>query len=91
MERARESPSSPGIIRSSSTQIDRVALERGAHGAAVGGIADLEAFVDEIAPQHGPDPRLVIHDQDMHRIAHFRSVSGRISCEDRSHAEADTE
>ena len=56
--------------------MDRLALERGAHGAAVGGIADLESLLDEVATKHRTDARLVIHHQDVHQIAHFRSVTG---------------
>ena len=52
--------------------MNRVTLERGTHGDAVRGIADLEAFLDEIAPQHGPNPRLVIDNQDVHRTHSFQ-------------------
>ena len=55
-------------------QIDGADLQDVAHGRAVRGVAYLEPFLDEVTSQHGPDPRFVVHDQDMHRVAHLRSV-----------------
>jgi hypothetical protein len=36
-------------------------------------VAYLEALLDEITPQHGPDAGLVIDDQDMKRVSHPRA------------------
>jgi hypothetical protein len=68
--RARESPSSPGIIRSSRTTTSRAS---GAHVCSVCSVAHLEALFYEITPQQGPHAGLVIDDQDMERITHARS------------------
>jgi len=53
--------------------MDHLALEHGAHASTVPGVAHLEALLNEITLQHGPDAGLVIDDQDMERVSHPRA------------------
>jgi len=75
--RQRRSERLPALARHDQIEqheIDRIALEHAAHGSTVRGIAHPQAFADEVASQHGADARLVVDDQDVHRLTHSRSA-----------------
>ena len=75
--RQRRSERLPALARHHQIEqheIDRIALEHAAHGSTVRGIAHPQAFADEVASQHGADARLVVDDQDVHRLTHSRSA-----------------
>ena len=60
------SPSSRGIITSSTTRVGRPGLDRGEGLETVGGEVDLVALEHESPPERRLDRRLVVHHEDAH-------------------------
>ena len=63
-------PSSPGSIKSSEHQPDRLPLQDGARGGTIRRFAHRKALFGEVAAKHGADLCLVVDHQNVELLAH---------------------